>query len=482
MKWKLLLFSLSFILFHVSVNAQETWSLEQCINHAQKNSLNVKQAELAIKSAQLNERRLRFSRYPDLRANVGGNLNFGLALDPTSNTLKNETSGNASFGVSTGVNVYQGGFIHHSIKQAEVDIKAAEADVDQSSTNIALDVALAYLNILFAEEQLSAAQQRLGQTQAQLTQTDKLIQAGTLPQNDRLEILARIATDEQAIVTQQNAVTINYLTLKQLLTLDPSYDLRIQKPQIEVPSAINPESFEFEQIYMQALQTQPQIEAGELRLKSAEMQVDIAKSGLYPTIGFGANINSRYASGVLDPDKADLTNARVIQTDPEDVEINGEPATLSGFRTVGVEFGKRAFGDQLKDFLGQSIGVNVSIPIYNNHRTRINMENAQVGILNQQVQNEQIKQQLKANVQRSIADAVAAKKTLEAAQKTVESLRVAYDNTNKRYQLGAVNTFELTTAKTNVDNAEIDLIIAKYDYLYKLKIVDFYQGNKITLQ
>ncbi|MEL6926473.1 MAG: TolC family protein, partial [Bacteroidota bacterium] len=339
-------------------------------------------------------------------------------------------------------------------------------------------VAAAYLNILFSEEQLSAAQQRLAQTQAQLQQTDKLIQAGTLPANDRLEILARIANDEQSIVAAQNNVTINYLLLKQLMTMDPNTDLRIEKPEIEIP-VIDPESFDFETVYMQALNTQPQIRASEMRMQSAELQTRIAKSGLYPTVGLGGNINTRWASAVRNPP----TEFETVVSDPIPARINGEDGTIAFFERNPLNEGtRRSFGDQLSDFLGQSIGFSINIPIYNNHRTKIEMERAELGILTQQVQNDQIRQQLKTDVQRSIADATAAKKALEASQKTVESLRTAYDNTQKRYTLGAVNTFELTTAKTNLDNAEIDLIIARYDYLYKLKIVDFYQGNKITLK
>ena len=480
MNWKLLLLSCCFVIFGESLMAQDIWSLQKCVEYAQKNSLNIKQAELAVKQAQLTERGFNFSRYPDLRASVGGGLQFGLAINPTTNALENNTSGTSTFGLSTGMNVYQGGFITKSIKQAEVDIKAAEADVAQSSTDIALLVAQAYLTILFSEEQLGAAQQRLSQTQAQLSQTDKLIQAGTLPANDRLEILARIATDEQSIVTQQNNVTINYLTLKQLMTIDPSVDLKIEKPNISVESVINPESFEFEQIYSQALSNQPQIEAGELRMQSAEIQTEIAKSGLYPTIGIGGNINTRWASAVKDPSKATF---ETVLGNAIPANINGEDGSIAFFERNPIgDIPNKNFGDQITDFLGQSVGFNISIPIYNNNRTKIAMERAELGIITQQVQNEQIKQQLKADVQRAIADAQAARKSLEASQKTAESMRMAFDNTQKRYTLGAVNTFELTTAKTNVDNAEIDLIIAKYDYLYKLKVVEFYQGNKITLK
>ena len=482
MNWRTTLLCIVILGIACTITAQEKWSLEKCIDYAQTNSLNIKQAELAVKQAQLSERGFKFSRYPNLNATIGGGVQFGLATNPTTNILENQTSGSNNFSISSGLLLYNGNRIKNSIKQSQIDIKAAQANVQQSSYNIALDVAGAYLNILFAEEQLDAAKKRLTQTQANLRQTDKLIQAGTLPENDRLEILARIATNEQAIVAQENQVASSYLLLKQLLILDPGFELAIEKPQIEVPNNISAEAFDLEQIYSQSLSTQPQIKAGELNLQSAEVGVDIAKSGLYPRVTLFGNIDTRYFSKAKDFNKPNETNKRVELGNPIPVEINGEPANFAVFREVGVTYPNQKYFSQLREFLGQSVGVNISIPIYNNQQTKIAMERAQLNILTTQIQNKQIKQQLKSAVQRAIADVRATKKTLDAAQKTVESLRIAYRNTEKRYDLGAVNTFELTTAKSNLDTAEVDLIIAKYDYLYRLKIVDFYQGNKISLR
>ena len=465
-----------------TITAQEKWSLEKCIEYAQTNSLNIKQAELAVKQAQLSERGYKFSRYPNLNASINAGVQFGLAPNPTTNILQNETSGSNNLSLSSGILLYNGHRIKNSIKQSQIDIKAAQADVQQTSYNIALDVAGAYLNILFAEEQLQAAKKRLEQTKANLNQTDKLIQAGTLPENDRLEILARIASNEQAIVAQENQVASSYLLLKQLLTLDPGFELAIEKPQIKVPDNINTSSFDLEQIYSQSLSTQPQIKASQLKLQSAEIAVDIAKAGLYPRVSLFGNIDTRYFSKSKDFNNPDNTNRKIVLGNPIPVEINGEPANFAVFREEGVTYPNKKYFSQLKEFLGQSVGISVNIPIYNNQQTKIAMEQAELNILNTQIQNQQIKQQLKSAVQRAIADVRATKKTLDAAQKTVESLRIAYHNTEKRYDLGAVNTFELTTAKSNLDTAEVDLIIAKYDYLYRLKIVDFYQGNKISLR
>ena len=473
--------TLSLLLLLSSIGfSQEVWSLQKCIQYAQQNSLEVKQAENGIQQAQLTEQENQNQRHPTLNGNLQGGLDFGRTIDPVTNTFSQETRLSNSVSVQANYTIYNGSRITNSIKQSEINTEVAKGDAEQIRNNLALSVAQAYLQILFDDEQLANANKRLEQTQAQLSQTDKLIKAGTLPKADRLDILAQIARDEQAIVNQANALAISYLNLKQLIQVNPELDMKVEKPSVVAPDS-NPDAYNLSSIYNKALTTQPVIENDEKRLESIANDKEIANSLQLPTVRLFGNVNSFYSNQVPDFSKLNNPGTRVL-SNPELVIINNDQVEFQEFNQVGVEFGKRGYFNQINDNFGQSIGVNINVPIYNQNQTSIAKERAELNRLNTQIAADQNKQQLKVDIQRSIADARAAKKEYEAATKTVEALNAAYINTEKRYKLGAVNTFEYTTAKNRLDQAEVDLIIAKYRYLYTGKVVEFYEGKKLTLE
>jgi len=425
------------------VQAQEVWSLEKCIQHAAQNNLSLRQAEITIQQAELDKKSNEFARYPNLEGQVNGGFNFGRTIVPTTNDFINDRIGNSRVSLNSNMIVYNGNRIKNSIKQSELNVEAARADAKTFANDIALQISQAYLNVLLAQEQVVIADKQVAQTQTQLTQTDKRIQAGVLPRNERLEILAQKARNQQNAIAAQNNVAINLLTLKNFLELEPSFDLAVAVPE-NIPLATMDELLSLETIYTQALETQPSIKASELKMQSAELNVPIAKSQGLPSVVLFGSINSDYA------------NIRSIPDQP-------------------------GYFRQLDNNLGQTIGAQVNIPIYNRNATKIAVEQARLGIINAEVQNRQAKQQLKADVQTAIANARAGKAQLEVSQVALEAAKASLTNAEKMFELGAINTLEFTNAKTNFDTAELDVVRAKYDYLFRLKIIDFYLGKKLSL-
>ncbi len=478
---KALLSTLLCGLFTIALQAQQPWSLEKCIRHAQQNSLTMKQAQVGVENTKLNEQLSKAERLPSLSATVSGGYSFGRTIDPITNTFENQARGSNSLSLGASYTLYNGGRISNSIQQSRVDVAAQKAETEDIANNIALSVAAAYINILFAEELLANTQKTLELSQDQLAQTDRLIQAGSLPENERLQILAQIATNEQQVIAQENTVTLSYLDLRNLLLLDDNEDFQIVNPgDLPVPENANPELYDFQSIFNQALQAQPIIRAGELRRQSAELGIDIAKSGMLPSLSLFGNIRTDYATGV--PDFMNIIGDPVETLgDPTILNVNGTDVEVRQYVTSGLEFADRKYFDQFNDNFGQSVGLSLNIPIYSQDRNKVNIERARLNIISTEVANEQNKQTLKANVQRAIAEAKAAKKQLEASQRSVDALQAAYENTGKRFELGAANTFEYTSAKNQLDQAKVNLTIAKYDYLYKLKIVDFYKGEEISI-
>ncbi|MEM1319950.1 MAG: TolC family protein [Bacteroidota bacterium] len=457
--------------------SQEIWSLEKCIRYAQDKSLDVQQALLGVKQAELNERGNRMSRLPDLNAGTSGIFSFGRTIDFTTNTFTSDNRTANSMSLSSNVVLFNGGRIHNSIKQSSLDASASKADADDIARNTALNIAAAYLSVLLAEEQLTNTQKQLEQTQNQLSQTARLVDAGTRPESDRVDVLAQIALNEQAIVAQQNVVQQNYLNLKQLMQIDPDYNLVIEKPAVMLPSD-DPDVLTLNDVYNQALNAQPSIRAGELRVRSAEIGVDIAKAGYLPSLSLSASLSSSYSNQAR---TVTFENPR-IEEDIASVEINDVPAEITFFNpTTDRILSKTPYTEQIDNNFGQDIRLNLNIPIFNNDQNKIAVERAKLNILSTEIDNKRVKQQLKTDVQRALADARAAKKQYNAAQRSVEALSLAYSNAQKRYELGAINTFEYTTAQNQLDQAQVDLIVAKYDYVFRMKIIDFYLGNSMNI-
>ena len=456
------------------LNGQEVWDLKKCVDHAMTNNINVQQAKLNVDFAQVNLTLAKHSRYPNLNAGSGANWNFGRTVDPTSNTFNTETFFANNINLSTGVTLYNGGRINKTIKQSKLDLAAAELDADQSTKDISLTVANTYLNVLFAQENLKIAQNQLELTQEQLSQLDKLIRAGSRPQNERLDLEAQTALQEQNIVQTENTYDIALLNLKQLLRLDVEKEIQVIVPSAGIDVLMDPDQITFEQVYSSALKTQSNIAGQEYKNESAALGVQIAKTGYYPNLSFGGSLGTNYSNKGLKVD--DVVFERVNQT----VYINGT-ATEIGTDQPSFITSQNPYSSQIDENLSYGFGLQLSIPIYNNYSNKMGVERAKLNAANTMMNGDQMRDNLKTNVMQSIANVKAAKKQMEASQKSVEAQRAAYANAQKRFDLGAINTFDFINAKNQLDNAEINLIISRYDYVFKSKVIDFYLGNPLSL-
>jgi outer membrane protein len=471
------LLALSILLFPSFQYAQQTWSLEKCIKHAQDKSLTIKQAQFAVANNKVTLKQNKMSRYPTINASTGLNLNSGRTVDFNNNSISTQTSFSNNIGINSSVLLYQGGRIKNSIKQSEMDIKASELDVEQTSRDIALQVAQAYLQVLLSEEQLQSVKGQLKQTEDQLVQTNKLIKAGTLPANNKLDIEAQIARNEQTVIAAQNAVSLGYLTLKQLMFLDVNTEINVFAPGLRVDESTL-KGINLNSIYSQAMNTQPNIRAGELRVKSADVAEDIALATKKPTISLSAGVNTGYSS--LGKEIASYTPT--IASQPFSFVVDG--TTLDGELQIPQDvpnLRNQPYLTQLNNNLGQNVGLNVSYPIWDNKQAKLNAERAKLSKENVKVQNELLKQRLRVDIQNAYTNAIAAQKTYEAAERSLIAQNASYENTKKRYDLGSANAFELSTARNTLTLADTELIRSKYDYVFRLKILDFYAGRPIKL-
>ena len=473
---------LGMVLSAYGMSAQEVWSLEKCVLTAQENNRTIKQSQISVKNAQLVNKQDRYAVYPTVNASSNLGFNFGRSVNPATYQFENISTRYNGINVSAGVMLYNGGRIQNQIKQSSMDIIAAQADLEQVAQNISLQVAQVYLQILLNEEQLTNAKKRSQTTLSQLDRIEKQIKAGAAAENARYDLAAQVARDEQTVVTATNNVELSYLNLKNLLELPLDKDMKIQAPSVAIPTDVNPDNYSFRMVYNQAVATQPQIRAGEARIKSAEIGVKIAEAGLLPSLSMSANLNSNFSSTIKDFTKGTSTTVPFTQTGTATINGQTAPVSFTFNQTVVTDAPKKPYFNQIGDNFGQGIGLNLQIPIWNGYQRRITIERQQLSVDNQSITLDRTKQQLKSDVQNAIASARAARKQYEASQKTLAAQKAAFDATNKRFQIGAANGFEFAQASLQLDTAERDVVVAKYDYLFRLKIVEFYEGKKLTLK
>lgn len=440
---------LFFLLITINVNAQEgdEWPLEKCINYAIQNSLQVRQATLNQGQAQLTKKQAIWAQTPNISAGYRNGVNLGNSVNPTNNELV--TVPNLNSGLSLNLNgvIFQGLQIRNTIKQSKVDLEAAGKDVEQAKNDVALSVAQAYLSILLGEESKGVFNEQAKVTKAQYDQTIKLIAGGVLAENSKYDLEAQMARDEENIVIAQNNIDLAYVNLKVLMNVDVAKKISIQVVgDLEVDETL--EESNLEDVYDEAILNQPNILASKLREKSAQLGVSIAKGGLWPTVSYYAGFGSNFSTAYKNP-------------------LTGE--VIPYFQQLGITASANA-------------GINISVPIFNGLRTRIGIQRAELGIKVAELGTTQLEATLKSSIERALVDVRAAKKRLAVSRKSVVAIRLSVANTRKRYDLGVVNSFELTSVQNTLIGTESSVLQAKYDYLFKLKILDYYRGRAITIK
>lgn len=460
----------------LALQAQEKWGLERCVVEALKNNIAIQQAYLNQSEIALGGKELRFRRIPSLNATSNFGLSFGRVVNPATNDFETENSYYQSIGANSGVLIFNGFRFRNSIRQNALHGQAAAADIEQAKNDLALNVALAYLNVLFAYENLNVAQRRVELTQVQLDNIDKMIAAGSRPEVDRYDIVAQIAQDEQAVIDAQNNIEFNILSLKQYMMLEPDYPLDIEVPPIDISRLEALENSTFEAVYTAALGSQPQIVAADLRKRASEVGISIARALSYPSLTVGANIGTNWSDLARMP--GNYTPVRVAQPG---VYINGEQALFEVESSIPTSFVITPYGTQLSNNLGFGFGATLSIPIFNQYSNKASVERAKIDVVRTSLQSEQTRQTLKTNVQNALAAARAARKTLEGAEASAQAAKFALQSAERKVDLGSINTYEYLIARNRSDSAETNYLIARYDYFFKIKVLEYYMGRGLRL-
>lgn len=459
------------LLFTHFVHGQKVWTLEESVEKALNSSIAIQQAHLNTLNSEINLDVAKQARNPNLNASINASWNFGRTIDPTSNEFITETFFSNNYGLSTGILLYDGLRIKNNIAKSKIDLEAAQADTKQSKQDIALQVALNYLNILFSKENIDIAKKQLQLTEQQLDQIDKSIKAGALPAAERLNLEAQIAQSEQGIIVAENTYELALLQLKQYLRLPPEDEISVKVPT-EFDVTTDVDLLTYDELLKSAIKNRYDLIAADLRTESAEKDIQIAKAGYHPRLSMFGSLGSNYsnqAKEIVGFNQSLEEQAFIIQ---------GMDVTVGQMVNRPI-LGKPSFGTQLDNFLSYGFGLGLSIPIYNNGINKANVERGELNVIGQKLMKDQLIENFKINLQSSLADARAAKKKLDASEKSVAAQKAAFENASKRLEIGATNTFEWETQKTQLENLEISKLNDKYDYLFKIKIIEFYLGKPL---
>jgi len=426
---------------------QKKWTLEECVLYAVENNLTVEQYELDLENAKIDESDAIGALLPNLNGSVSASANTGLALDPTTNNLVSATIFSASGNMTSSVTLFDGLRNYNRIERAKLNGIANQYRLDDIKDDIKLNVANAYLQVLSNKESLKVFKAQLAVTEQDLKRTKELVESGVVARGDLLEIEATAAGQEQQIINAQNLILISKLNLAQLLSITDYENFDIADEEFDIPpSDILNNSAKI--IFDTALTFRNDIKMALSGVELAQKDLEIAKGAKYPTIDAFINYNTRYSDQNNDP-------------------FTGE---------------KIPFKDQLYINDGISYGAQMSIPIFNGWSVRNNIKRSQIGVDLAQIEYERTKLQLETDVNQAYVDVTSFYKAYEAAQKTLEARSLAYQYSKERFDVGLMNAFDFSQAQARVDNAEAEVIRTKYDYIFRLKILEFYFGIPISLE
>jgi outer membrane protein len=447
------------------------FTLEQCIDQAWSNNLQLQQQKLSVDLAEQNLLQSQASRFPNLNASASHAYNFGRTVDPFTNDFATETVQSNNFSLSSGLNLFSGFQVHNTVKQNRLDLEAGKLDLEASYNDIALMVASAYLQILFNLELLENAVNQAEITRLQVERTTKLVDAGTLPRGSLFTIQAQLASEELQVVNAENQLDLAYLNLKQLLFLPDEAEFSITVPELEMNVEEDASNSPM-QVYNVAVQEQPQIRSAELRIYSAEKGLAVARGSISPSLSMRGSIGTGYSGASVE-----ITD--VIMADPEVIGL-----TASGEQVFGPTFEYQSrikpFNDQLSDNLNRSVGFFLSIPVFNNYQVKSNISRSRINLENAKLQNQIVREQLFQTIQQAHADATAALKRYTATEKNVMALQESFRYTEQRFNVGMVNSLEYNDAKNRLSTAESELLQSKYEFIFRVKILDFYMGEPLS--
>lgn len=470
--------------FSFTAPAQEKWDLRRCVEYALANNLSVQQTIVQAQLTGVDEKQARWGQYPTASFSTNTGLQWGRSIDPTTNQFTSNSLLYQGYSFSAGVTIFNWHQIRNSIIAADFSADAARTDVDKIKNDVALNVATYYLQVLLARQQIDIARVQMQQTFSQLQVARKKVAAGASPELDALTLDGQYASDSSNYISALSTADQNLLQLKQALNVDAAQPFDITEPPVEQIPVEPILQLQPETVFEIAMQNQPAQKANELRLKSLEANLRASRAAMYPTISLGGSLATNFSS----------SDKKITGYSLSGFTANGDVVHISGTDypvytpNIQVSQDKKSFGErwdgwgtQMNNNFRQSFGVSISVPINNGGTARFNYQRSKLNLKNAEITKALADQTLKNDIYKAYYSASAALEKFNAAKTSVTINQKALDFAQKRYDLGLLSIFDLVLSQNNLTRAKLDLATAQFDYVFKMKVLEFYKGQGIKL-
>ncbi|MEO8961254.1 MAG: TolC family protein [Ginsengibacter sp.] len=456
------------------------------MQYATEHNISVKQSSLQVELAAITYKQSKLSQLPNANFSNNDGWRFGKSQNPSTGILENQNYFTIGLNLQSSAEIFNWFSKKNTILANHWSEEASKAAVDKLKNDIALAVANSYLQILLMREQENIARIQVQQSRTQLDIVNKQVAAGALPELNAVELESQLANDTSNLITASGNVTQAKYTLMAYLNVDASEAFDVEEPPIEKIPLKSIGELQPEDVYASALANLPEQKMNEFNIKAAEKNSLAAKGALYPSISAFGGLSNSYGysqtpyftqvpnglkpSGLIVTDNMGniLPNYNVQQ-----------PVFTNGAKKYIISPG---FGNQFRDNFGQTIGVSISVPLFNGWQAKANYQRSKINIKNLEYQKASDNQTLKQNIYQAYNSAVVAIQKFTSAGKAVESAQKSYDFTLKRYNVGMLGTLELITNQNNLFTAKLQYVLNQFDYVFKMKVLEFYKGQGVQLE
>ncbi len=459
-------------LFNLQSKAQKQWAIDECIQYALENNLGIKQQQFQLDISSINLKQSKAMLLPSLNANASNVYNYGRTVDRFTNEFALDMVRSNNFYISSNLTLFNGFQLLNEVRKNIFDLQSAQYELEVIKNDVSLQIVTAYLQVLYFKEALQQTEKQLDITMQQLEKTAILVDAGAVPTTNLLSIQAQVATEEFQKTSTKANLEMAHLQLTQLMDFPDYHNFDIKTPDIDIEIVGSPLTSEY--IYNIAVENMPEIKSAEMKFESSKKSVSIAKSGLSPNISIGAAIGSGYSGA-----SRELTNYEFDRYDTIGMTA-GTPKEAVLAPVFNYIYSPVSFNKQMEQNYNKSIGLYVSIPLFNNlsvssniHRSKISMQIAEISI-------EQTKQHLRKTINQTHLDAISAFHKYTSANKQLIATEQLFKSADQRFSIGEIESIEYQDAKTKYIIAQSELLNAKYEYLFKIKILDFYIGKPLN--
>lgn len=452
--------------------AQRFWSLEECVQSALQNNINLKQRTLTVQSSNADLKQSKLAMLPSINGQATNIWNIGFAINPVTNTsTRDATFRNNSFGLNASMNLFNGLQQTNTVRLQESNLKAAQFDEQTTKNNIALQVCNAFMQVLMNEEITQSRKLQTEATKSQLTRQEKMYELGGVNKTRVLQLRAQLANEELQTVTAEAQLIQSYLTLWQSMNIIPDTMNKVKKPEIDVTN-IEREVRTVKDVYEVYVTSSPEFKAVQQRERSAEISKYVALGARSPRLSFNAGLNSFYTTqnqrGVGTPTSVQI---------PIGVDINGNPVYTVTQRYTSSEV--VPFNTQVDQNFGRNYGLTLSVPIFNGWQVNTNIQKSKINRLSAELNKEQLKQDVMRNVSQAYVDFNSSWKRYEASVLSYDASKESYLLAEQQYNLGALSINEYLSTKNTFLQAETTFLQAKYEFMFRRKVLDFYLGKSL---